>query len=64
MAKIVTTICPKCDSKIQHLEGENPRRCVSCKAQFVNADDVVVLEGESPATIVKVDSLKLKGGVN
>lgn len=52
---IVTTICPKCDSKIKHNEEDTPRRCVGCKTQFVKAEDVVVIG--NPATIVQVQPL-------
>jgi len=63
MAEIVTTICPKCESKINHVSTDTPKRCVGCKTQFVKAEDVVVI-GEP--TVITPSPLivegKAKGG--
>jgi NAD-dependent DNA ligase len=60
---IATTICPKCEAKINHNEEDTPRRCVGCHTDFVKAEDVVVI-GEP--TVIKVKPLKVgskaKGG--
>ena len=62
--EVITTVCPKCSSKISHVSTDTPRRCVGCKTKFVSAEDVVVLEGKNPPTIVQIEPVHLNAKGN
>ena len=59
---VVSMACP-CGARIKYNEGDAPLRCTSCKKEFVSSDDVVIIEGKTPPTIVKVNPVGVKGKV-
>ena len=60
---ITHTDCP-CGAKINHRVDEPPRRCVICKRKFVSADEVVIVGGKNPPTVVTPKPVQGKMGVN
>lgn len=60
MAEIITVICPTCESRIKYVQGDPPRRCISCTTEVEKKNEASKMRLRG-ATVIEGKPLPIKG---